>query len=93
MRRFRKAGNSIAKRLFWRAHLDEAIEQIARIRPQLAAPNAEIVSIDLPGGGFGGGFSERSIPFCQEVKKRYRHDEFVDTDPTQRTIGIGAAYI
>ena len=32
---------------------------------QLAAPNAQIISVDLPGGQFGGGYSERSIPFFQ----------------------------
>ncbi len=32
---------------------------------QLAAPNAQIISVDLPGGQFGGGYSDRSIPFFQ----------------------------
>jgi len=32
---------------------------------QLAAPDARIISIDLPGGQFGGGYNERSIPFFQ----------------------------
>jgi predicted O-methyltransferase YrrM len=32
---------------------------------QLAAPNAQIISIDLPGGQFGGGYHERSLPFFQ----------------------------
>jgi len=32
---------------------------------QLAAPDACIYSIDLPGGQFGGGYDERSIPFFQ----------------------------
>jgi predicted O-methyltransferase YrrM len=30
---------------------------------QLAAPGAHLLSIDLPGGAFGGGYSERSLPF------------------------------
>ena len=32
---------------------------------QLAAPDAHIFSIDLPGGQFGGGYHERSLPFFQ----------------------------
>lgn len=32
---------------------------------QLAAPDAQIISIDLPGGQFGGGYHERSLPFFQ----------------------------
>ena len=32
---------------------------------QLAAPDAHIISIDLPGGQFGGGYNERSLPFFQ----------------------------
>jgi predicted O-methyltransferase YrrM len=32
---------------------------------QLAAPDATILSVDLPGGQFGGGYSEKSVPFFQ----------------------------
>jgi len=32
---------------------------------QLAAPDAQILSIDLPGGQLGGGYHERSLPFFQ----------------------------
>lgn len=36
---------------------------------QLAADNARIFSIDLPGGPFGGGYEERTIPFFQSFRK------------------------
>jgi len=36
---------------------------------QLAEADAKIVSIDLPGGGFGGGYSERSVPFFEAFCK------------------------
>ncbi len=36
---------------------------------QLASEDAHIVSIDLPGGGFGGGYNERSLPFFQSFRK------------------------
>lgn len=40
---------------------------------QLASPKARIVSIDLPGGTFGGGYNARSVPFfesfCQEGQR------------------------
>ena len=36
---------------------------------QLAAPEARIYSIDLPGGQFGGGYNERSLPFFQSFCK------------------------
>ena len=140
---FSKTGNSISKRLFWRAHLDEAITQITRVRPhlvttdmvvtapllfqgigyfssmeakqnmrellalaklidglhpervceigthkggtlfvwcQLAAPEAVIVSIDLPGGDFGGGFGERSIPFFNSFAKPMQALHFIRGD-------------
>ena len=32
---------------------------------QLAVPDAQLISIDLPGGQFGGGYHERSLPFFQ----------------------------
>jgi predicted O-methyltransferase YrrM len=32
---------------------------------QVAAPSARLYSIDLPGGEFGGGYHERSVPFFQ----------------------------
>ena len=123
-----KQANSIAKRLFWRGHLLEAIQEIASLREelptaemlmtlplvyrgkgffrtldlkqnmaellklvrlldtrtlnavceigtmkggtlfiwcQLAAPEGRIYSIDLPGGPFGGGYAERSLPLFQ----------------------------
>lgn len=146
---------------------------------QLAQQNAQLVSIDLPGGAFGGGYSAKSIPFfhsfCQpgqtlhclsgsshdsdirekfrqtigdrqldflfidgdhsydgvkadfefyspfvkkgglvgfhdivfretepdiqvyrfwdELKKSYRHEEFIDKSPNRRQIGIGLVYL
>lgn len=40
---------------------------------RIAQPEATIISIDLPGGEFGGGYNERSIPFfesfCQPEQK------------------------
>ncbi|HCY58651.1 MAG TPA: methyltransferase [Opitutae bacterium] len=36
---------------------------------QLAAINAKIISIDLPGGAFGGGYTKRSIPFFESFCK------------------------
>jgi len=36
---------------------------------QLAAPDANVFSIDLPGGDFGGGYTARSVPFFQSFKK------------------------
>ena len=36
---------------------------------QLAAPDAHIISVDLPGGQFGGGYSERSGPFFQSFRR------------------------
>ena len=32
---------------------------------QLAAPDARVFSIDLPGGQFGGGYNEKSLPLFQ----------------------------
>jgi predicted O-methyltransferase YrrM len=32
---------------------------------QLAEPDAKVISIDLPGGAFGGGYTERSVPFFE----------------------------
>ncbi len=124
--------NSLAKRLFWRRHLTEAMQELERRRNelpttemmlalpllfrgkgyyqslelkqnmtellslvnllkeqklervceigtlrggtlfiwcQLASPTASIYSIDLPGGEFGGGYHEKSIPFFQSFRK------------------------
>lgn len=36
---------------------------------QLAEPDAHIISVDLPGGQFGGGYSEKSLPFFQSFRK------------------------
>jgi predicted O-methyltransferase YrrM len=36
---------------------------------QLAAPTAHIISVDLPGGQFGGGCSERCLPFFQSFRR------------------------
>lgn len=36
---------------------------------QLAASDAQIISVDLPGGQFGGGYSERSLPFLQSFRQ------------------------
>jgi predicted O-methyltransferase YrrM len=36
---------------------------------QLAEPRARIYSVDLPGGPFGGGYHERSLPFFQSFRK------------------------
>src|SRR4030095_8833900 len=36
---------------------------------QLAAPSAHVISIDLPGGGFGGGYHECSLPFFEAFRK------------------------
>lgn len=36
---------------------------------QLAAPDAQIISVDLPGGPFCGGYSERSLPFFQAFRQ------------------------
>lgn len=36
---------------------------------QIAAPDATIVSIDLPGGPFGGGYTEEDIPRLMSYKK------------------------
>lgn len=36
---------------------------------QLALEDANIYSIDLPGGAFGGGYNERSTPFFQSFRK------------------------
>lgn len=36
---------------------------------QLAQPNAHIISIDLPGGEFGGGYYEKSIPFFDSFRR------------------------
>lgn len=124
--------NSLSKRLFWKAHLNEAVSDIQSsiremptleamlaipmlykgkgfyntldlkqnfleilglaqvlakqpltriceigtnkggtlfIWTQLAESTAKIISIDLPGGAFGGGYSERSIPFFESFCK------------------------
>jgi cephalosporin hydroxylase len=37
---------------------------------RLATPNARLISIDLPGGGFGGGYYRKSIPFFQSFCKQ-----------------------
>lgn len=129
---FDRLQHSLSKRIFWRKHLRESIDQIRKIRNelvspdmfiaapllfrgsgyfksmevkqnlaelsglvntlselelnnvceigthkggtlfvwcQLAAPNANIISIDLPGGDFGGGYSARSIPFFKSFAK------------------------
>ncbi len=36
---------------------------------QLAAPTAHIISVDLPGGQFGGGCHERCLPFFQSFRR------------------------
>ncbi len=36
---------------------------------RLATPDAQIISVDLPGGQFGGGYSERSLPFFQSFRQ------------------------
>jgi hypothetical protein len=36
---------------------------------RLAAPDAKIFSIDLPGGAYGGGYTERSVPFFESFCK------------------------
>jgi predicted O-methyltransferase YrrM len=36
---------------------------------QLAAPDAHLISVDLPGGQFGGGYSEKSLPFFQSFRQ------------------------
>jgi predicted O-methyltransferase YrrM len=36
---------------------------------QLAEPEARLYSLDLPGGPFGGGYHERSLPFFQSLRK------------------------
>lgn len=36
---------------------------------QLAAPDAHVISVDLPGGQFGGGYSEKSLPFFQSFRQ------------------------
>jgi len=36
---------------------------------QLAEPDARVISVDLPGGQFGGGYSEKSLPFFQSFRK------------------------
>ena len=36
---------------------------------QLATPSARVISIDLPGGGFGGGYDERALPFFDAFRK------------------------
>jgi len=127
-----RLANSIAKRLFWRYHLDEARTLIRQLRReltttemlmalpvvfrgkghyrsldlkqnmnellglvreveqlelstvceigtlkggtlfiwcQLARPDATVFSIDLPGGEFGGGYSERSLPLFDAFTK------------------------
>lgn len=35
---------------------------------QLAEPDAQIISVDLPGGQFGGGYSEKSLPFFESFR-------------------------
>lgn len=36
---------------------------------RLAAPDAHIISVDLPGGQFGGGYSKRSLPLFQSFRQ------------------------
>ncbi len=36
---------------------------------QLAEPDAHVISVDLPGGQFGGGYSEKSLPFFQSFRQ------------------------
>ena len=36
---------------------------------QLAAQDAQVISVDLPGGQFGGGYNERSLPFFQSFRR------------------------
>ena len=134
---------SISKRLFWKQHLNEAIQQIQTIRQelvspemfiaapllfkgkgyyqsmeakqnlaellgvsralagielnhvceigthkggtlfiwcQLASPGAKIISIDLPGGAFGGGYATRSLPFFQSFAKPQQQLMFIRGD-------------
>ena len=132
LRLFKRLLNSASKRLFWRSHLQDAINQMECINNTLTTPEmfmsvpmafrgkgyyrslelkqnmnellglinilksrnlnqvceigtfkggtlyiwcqladfrANIHSIDLPGGGFGGGYNERSLPFFQSFRK------------------------
>ena len=55
---------------------------------QLADPEARIVSIDLPGGAFGGGYSARSIPFFQSFcRERQQLDCLRQSSHDAATLG------
>jgi predicted O-methyltransferase YrrM len=63
---------------------------------QLASPSAQIISVDLPGGQFGGGYTERSLPFFQSFRKTGQkldcirgssHDEEIRAE-FKKTLGI-----
>ncbi len=64
---------------------------------QLAESAAHIISVDLPGGQFGGGYSEKSLPFFQSFRKPGQrldcirgssHDSAV-REEFRRTLGAG----
>lgn len=136
LRMFSRIANSLAKRLFWKRHLEDAIQQLDTAKRelvspemlmavlmlfrgagyyssmgqkqnmrellglvkileqrelknvceigtfkggtlfiwcQLAAADARIVSIDLPGSPFGGVYKEQSLPFFQSFRKPGQH--------------------
>jgi cephalosporin hydroxylase len=48
--------------------------------PKVAQPNALIISVDLPGGTYGGGYPERKIPFYKSFARDRQRIELVRAD-------------